>query len=125
MARCPCDQCCPTLLVCSTFLLWLEGGIPSVHIFCNEGAGKVLLLGCEAVAQVLGVPVDHVYYLQRVMIGNGDDTACVYSTGFVVNNKEKGLVMKDNVNGSLGSSYGVHRAQTKFGWKEFKGIKFR
>ena len=61
------------------------------------------------------------------MTGNADDILCMYSTeqGVVVINKENGLVLKDDVNGPLNSSYGVHRVQTKFDGKEFKGIRFR
>ena len=98
-----------------------------VHKCCNDGAGEGLLLGRQAVAKVLGVPVEHIHYLSRGMMGNVDDIVCMYFTeqGFVVIKKEKGLVLKYNVNEPLNSSYDVHRAQTKFDGKEYKGIKFR
>ena len=94
---------------------------------CNEGAGKGLLLGRKAVANEFSVPVEHIHSLPRGMMGNIDDMVYMYSTEqyFVVTNKEKGFVLKDNVNGPLNSSYGVHRVQTKFDGKEFKAIKFR
>ena len=56
------------------------GDVPSVHKCCNEGAGEGLILEREAVAKVFGVPVEHIHYLLRGMMGNVDDMACMYST---------------------------------------------
>ena len=127
LLRCPCNQCCPILLACSTFFSVVSGDVPPVHNICNEGAGKGLLLGRKAVANAFSVTVEHIHSLPRGMVRNVDDMVCMYSTeqGFVVTNEEKGLVLKDNVNGPLNSSYGVHFVQTKLDGKEFKGIKFR
>ena len=103
------------------------GDVPPVHKLCDEGVDRGLLLGRKAVAKAFYVPVEHIHYISRGMMGNINDMVCMYSTeqDFVVINEEKGVVLKDNVNGLLNSSYGMHRAQIKFDWKEFKGIQFR
>ena len=50
-----------------------------------------------------GVSIEHVHSLPRGLLVNVDAIVCMHSTeqGFVVINKEKGLVLKDNVNGPL------------------------
>ena len=49
------------------------------------------------------------------MMGNINNMACMYFTKqcFLVINKEKGLVLKDDVNGPLNSSDGMNQDQTK------------
>ena len=58
-------------------LLVVDGDVPPTYQFCDEWAGKGLLLGHEAVAKAFGVPVENVHYLPREMMGNVEDMACI------------------------------------------------
>ena len=67
------------------------GDVQSVHKFCDEGAGKGLLLGRKVVAKVFDVPDKHIRYMPRGMMGNVDDMVYMSSTrqGCVATNKDK------------------------------------
>ena len=54
--------------------------VSSVHKFCNEETVEGLLLGRNTMAKAFGLPVEHVHYLPRGMMGNINDMVCMYST---------------------------------------------
>ena len=58
---------------------------------------------------------------------NVNGMACIYSTNKALSiiNEEKGLVLKDDMNGPMNNSCGVHREENEFDGKEFRGIKVR
>jgi hypothetical protein len=92
----------------------------------EEVAGEGLLLARKLLAEGLGVPVEMVHFLPRGLRCNVDDMACFYSreVGFCVE-KEKGLVLKDNVNGPANRSYSVHTPASEASTKKFDGVKAR
>lgn len=83
--------------------------VPSNHYLCSSRAGGGLLLGRKALVKVLAALVDDVDYLPNGSTMNIHDMACMYSTehGFSIINKEKGLVLRDDMSVSHDTRYSI------------------
>ena len=100
--------------------------IPKQFRFVEEGAGQGLLLSRKLVAEAYNVPVDMVHFTPQGLTINTDDMACIYSQlGGLQLQREAGLVLRKNVNGSNNRSYAVHREADEASKKRFDGIKGR
>ena len=84
----------------------IGNSVPIQHQFSNDKAWEGLLLGRKALAKAFDVPIDHVQFLPQGNRFNMDNMVCIYSAanGVSIVNEERGLVLKDEVNGQTNST---------------------